>query len=328
MSTQNSLSDYFKDLADAIRSVTGITDKISPQDFADLIRSFYGIDGSFHVINKLIGQTVLGIGESHQYQFVNGTPDLVAMFSVASAEVSSVFKPEAFSSELLNIQGMTQTLIPGNAINTTSVIINDEGLLTVTADTSRQSSIIENNVIFVLFLHIHEDGTYDYDFDCVTVPIRLSFLSTADIVANSSKQSNYVAEDTEDGYLQITFNGPKNNGNGNGNGNNNDDTTNADGFYFQNYSYSRNTTYYDLYVEDYEVIAPSGLTDANWGFYNGSSGGLFSSGSYTMVSKNDLRTTDAFWGIAQSGRVQFNVSSSYNGEFPLIIKLRANIIYK
>lgn len=320
MSTQNSLSDYFKGLADAIRSVTGITDKISPQDFADLIRSFYGIDGSFHVINKLIGQTVLGIGESHQYQFVNGTPDLVAMFSVASAEVSSVFKPEAFSSELLNIQGMTQTLVPGNAINTTSVIINDEGLLTVTADTSRQSSIIENNVIFVLFLHIKEDGTYDYDFDCVTVPIRLSFLSTVDIVANSSKQSNYVAENTEDGYLQITFNGPTDP--------NSENATNADGFYFQNYSYSRNTTYYDLYVEDYEVIAPSGLTDTNWGFYNGSSGGLFSSGSYTMVSKNDLRTTDAFLGFAQSGRVQFNVSSSYNGGFPLIIKLRANIIYK
>lgn len=46
-----------------------------------------------------------------------------------------------------------------------------------------------------------------------------------------------------------------------------------------------------------------------------------------MVSKNDLRTSDSFLGIAQRGSVQFNVSSSYNGGFPLTIKLKANIIY-
>lgn len=319
MSKKNSLSDYFKDLADAIRSVTGITNPISPQDFADLIRSFYGIDGSFHVTNKLIGQTPLDIGASHQYTFVNGDPDLCVLFSAASAEVFSVFTPVPYQSDLLYLPDMSQQLVPGNAINTTTVSITNAGLLSVTADTTRYSSNTEDNIVFVLFLNVNDEGVYDYDFDVVSIPIRLSYLSASDVVANSSKQGNYTVEDVEDGYLQITFNGPIDP--------DSEDATNADGFYFRNYSYSSNTVYYDLYVDDYQVVTPSNLTDANWGFYNGSSGGLFSSGSYVMVSKNDLRTSDAFWGIAQRGSVQFNVSSSYNGGFPLTIKLKANIIY-
>jgi hypothetical protein len=65
-------------------------------------------------------------------------------------------------------------------------------------------------MVFVLFLKITESGEYDFDFDCVTVPVRLSYLSSFDVVRNSNKDGNYTVEDVEDGYLQITFTGPAN----------------------------------------------------------------------------------------------------------------------
>ena len=319
MSTGNSLGLFIKGIADALREAIGTVEKISPMDFANLIRELQFMDGSFHATNKLMGQSPLDIGDSYQYTFAHGDPNFCVLFSIASSEVFSVFTPVPYQNDQLFIPEASQQLIPGNAINTTSVNITDQGLLTVSADTSRHSTITKETIIFILFIHITDEGVYDLDFDLVQVPIRLSYLSSFDVVRNSNKQSNYTVEDTDDGYLQITFNGPTDPSD--------DDATNADGFYFRNYSYTSNTTYYDLYVDDYQVIRPSNLTDANWGFYNGSSGGLFSSGSYTMVSKDELRTSDAFLGMAQRGSVQFNVGSSYRGRFPLTIKMRANITY-
>ena len=316
MSTGNSLGLFIKGIADALREATGTVDKISPMDFANMIRYLQFYDGSFHVTNKLIGQNPLDIGDSYQYTFANGTPDLCLLFSAASSDVFSAFTPVPYTSDIIQLPEMSQLLTPGNAINTTSVSVTNQGLLTISADTTRHSSITETNMIFVLFLYITDEGEYDFDFDCVTVPIRLSFLSSFDVVRNSNKYGNYTVEDVEDGYLQITFTGPRNN-----------NQDNSDGFYFRNYSYTSNTVYYDLYVDDYQIVSPSNLSDTNWGFYEGSSGGLFSSGAYHMTSKNNIRTTDPILGIARSGSVQFNVSSSYSGGFPLVIKLRANISY-
>jgi hypothetical protein len=65
MSTGNSLGLFIKGIADALREALGTVDKISPMDFADLIRDLQFMDGSFHVTNKLIGQNTLDIDDRY-----------------------------------------------------------------------------------------------------------------------------------------------------------------------------------------------------------------------------------------------------------------------
>ena len=65
MSTGNSLGLFIKGIADALREAMGTAEKISPMDFANLIRDLQFMDGSFHATNKLMGQSPLDIGDSH-----------------------------------------------------------------------------------------------------------------------------------------------------------------------------------------------------------------------------------------------------------------------